>query len=167
MVADQPSSFVVESTLGRLCKWLRMAGWDALFDSGKPDANRLAAMDFLENRHILTRTQKVYNALGPNRALLIDVNSPLDQIRHVIKAYGLRYDQINPLTRCLQCNCQVQSCSARELSAEIPEHIIQIHRRFHQCPQCQRIFWSGSHAARCKALIDTWFAEKLADPDTP
>lgn len=160
MVADQPLSFVVESTLGRLCKWLRMAGWDALFDFGKPDASRLVAMDPLGHRRILTRTQKVYEALGEKRALLIDDNAPLDQIRHVIKAYGLQYEQLNPLTRCLQCNCLVHPCSARELATAIPEHIIQTHIRFHRCPLCRRIFWPGSHAARCNALFDTWFTEK-------
>jgi uncharacterized protein with PIN domain len=42
--AFEPVRFVVDSTLGKLAKYLRLAGFDTLQDTQIPDAGRLADM---------------------------------------------------------------------------------------------------------------------------
>lgn len=152
-----PFRFVSESTLGKLCKWLRMAGFDTRFDPRVPSPARLAALAAGQNRTVLSRTRKVYQHLGKKNAILISDNHPHDQIRQVISATGIRRHHLKPFSRCLHCNRPVEPCALEEVRHRVPEYIFQVHDIFHRCPQCDRIFWSGSHNRRCLELIDGWF----------
>jgi uncharacterized protein with PIN domain len=150
-------SFIAESTLGKLCKWLRMAGFDAVFDHRSPDPARLAAMAAREDRTVLTRTARVYQAVGTDCAVFIHADQPLDQIRQVITATGIRRSHLTPFSRCIHCNRLVEPCPVEAIRHRIPEYITQVHASFHRCPECDRVFWPGSHNRRCTQLIDGWF----------
>jgi uncharacterized protein with PIN domain len=39
----------------------------------------------------------------------------------------------------------------------VPDYIWETHDAFNQCPQCKRIYWSGSHAERSRELIGSIF----------
>jgi uncharacterized protein with PIN domain len=31
---------------------------------------------------------------------------------------------------------------------QVPDYIFETHDRFHKCPECDRIYWRGSHTRR-------------------
>ena len=156
---DREYRFVAECTLGRLCKWLRLAGFDTCYDSHQPDARQLTSYVKTRSRIILTRTKQVYDYLPPGEAIFIQHNEPLDQVRQVIRHLRLRQQDLKPLSRCANCNVKVRLCPREKLIAAIPDYIRQQHDRFHYCPNCQRIFWPGSHAQRCLDAMQSWFSE--------
>lgn len=160
MESPLPFRFLAESTLGKLCKWLRMAGFDTLFDPRVPSPARLAAMAARQDRTVLTRTQRVYHTLGAMYAIFINANDPVEQIRQVFTETGIQRHHLNPFSRCLHCNHLVEPCEIEDVRHHVPEYISQVHSTFHRCPQCGRIFWPGTHNRRSLELIDGWFGKK-------
>jgi uncharacterized protein len=157
MNQPQPLRFVTESTLGKLCKWLRLAGFDTLHERGVPDVRTLTGCGIRQNRVILTRTCRVYSRLASRGAVFIPCNDPHEQIRLVIDATGLRREDMLPLTRCLACNLQLAVCPPDTVHSQVPEYIRHVHRTFRICPGCKRVYWPGSHSRRCLEMVDGWF----------
>jgi uncharacterized protein with PIN domain len=152
-----PISFVAESTLGRLTKWLRLAGFHAAYVSGKPQAKRLANQCRDERCIILTRTQRVQRNLPPERTLFIQANDPLEQARQVMRHLNLGYHDLMPLRICAKCNLPLVSLIKSEIRDRLPDYTYRRHERFYGCDGCARIYWPGSHARRWMALMRQWF----------
>lgn len=150
-------SILADATLGRLCKWLRMAGIDAEWDGATPDAERLERRSGEDRRWVLTRSRTVYEKLGSNRCLLLLPNAPLDQMRILIRHFGIERSDLKPLSRCSRCNQPMAETDRRNLAGKIPDYVWLRHDRFMNCPRCRRIYWSGSHAKRIHMMIDAWF----------
>ena len=157
MNPSQPLCFVAESTLGRLCKWLRMAGFDTLYDRRVPDEAQLVALAVSQDRMVLTRTRRIFSRLPSTRAVFIACNDPRDQIVQVIDILGVRREDLRPLTRCLTCNASLAPCPRESVQGRVPEYIGQTQHVYRICPQCNRLYWPGSHAQRCLEMIDGWF----------
>ena len=82
--------FIVDLNVGRLAKWLRIMGYDALFVPGIEDGElvRLAQED---GRIVLTRDRNLMRrrvvASGKLGALLIANDSLKGQLRQVVETY--------------------------------------------------------------------------------
>jgi len=150
-------AFVVECTLGKLAKWLRLGGFDTLFDIRPPDHRRLAKYAQTQNRLILSRTQKVIRHLETDKGLLIQFNAPIDQLRQVMRHFNIQRRDLRPLSRCSQCNYPLRAADQENLRGAVPDYIRQQHEKFLMCPQCHRVYWPGTHGARMLAFIDRWF----------
>jgi uncharacterized protein len=148
---------LADATLGRLCKWLRIAGIDAEWDFVTPDPTRLAQRASDHRRWVLTRSRKVFEELGANRCLLLVADDPLDQIRQVIRHFGIAQNDLRPLSRCSRCNRPMSNMAKQNIVGQVPDYVWQRHDRFMSCPRCRRIYWSGTHAKRIQSKIDRWF----------
>jgi uncharacterized protein len=143
--AIEPIRFVADSTLGKLAKYLRLAGFDTLLDRQVPDARRLAEMAGGQ-RIILTRSTKVKRSLAA--AVLIEHNQPLAQIQQVFAQLRLQPSHAHPLTRCAVCNLELEPLSKADATGKVPEYVWRAHTRFKTCQQCRRVYWRGTHAHR-------------------
>ncbi len=151
------AAFLAESTLGKLAKWLRLAGFDTLFDKSRPDPIRLKQIASAEGRVILTRTKTVIRHAQPQECLFIRSNAPLDQAREVMSYFKIQRKSLRPLSRCAICNCPLQRISREELEDRVPAYVRQQHDFFMNCQQCNRVYWSGTHVAKMNAIMDRWF----------
>jgi uncharacterized protein with PIN domain len=150
-------AFVAESSLGKLAKWLRLAGLDTRFDPLPPDFQRLHQWAKAEGRIVLTRTERVFRRLPEHQGLLIRSDTPVAQVQQVLRHFGLRRLDLEPLSRCIRCNQLLQSIEKGRLPGDIPEYIRFTHDQFRTCVRCRRIYWSGTHSARALAQLDSWF----------
>jgi uncharacterized protein len=153
-----PLAFVAESTLGRLAKWLRLAGFDTRYDPLPPEWRRLRGYAITENRIVLTRTLRVAKRLVAGQGLLIRFDAPIAQVRQVVKYFNIGRRDLKPQSRCSRCNRWLQLPDQAYLQAGVPDFIRQRHERFLACNQCGRIYWAGSHSARMEGLFDRWFS---------
>lgn len=153
-------AFVVESSLGKLSKWLRLAGLDTRFDPRvPPDFQRLRQWAESENRIVLTRTQRIFRFLPDCEGLLIQSDLPAMQMRQVLGHFRLRRCDLQPLSRCLRCNQLLRPIEKAHLPEDIPEYIRHTHEQFRICARCRRIYWPGTHSERALALMDSWFGQ--------
>ncbi len=149
--------FFAESTLGRLAKWLRLAGFDVVSDHGVPEVNRFLRLAQDAQRIILTRTQRVFKALDSDTAIFIRHNHIEAQLRQVMQVMSIQPDDLRPLTICAICNRRLIPAAKADLRGRVPEHIWHQHETFLECPQCRKIYWSGTHADVMRKSMRRWF----------
>ena len=161
-------AFAAENTLGGLAKWLRILGFDTLFDSGAGGLEffRTASSD----RVLLTRTSGVEKHLRSDRLLFIRSNEPWQQLIEVIRRLEIRMADIQPFTRCLECNQRIEAVQKRRIRDKVPDFVYETHENFQQCPRCRKVFWPGSHASRVMERIQQLFdagrkpSDEIASP---
>jgi len=139
--------FMVDHNVGKLARWLRIMGYDALFFNGGSDS-RMIATALAEGRVLLTRdTQIVKRGVvtrGHLKAVLIESDISELQMRQVIKALNLDC-RFRPFTLCLECNQPLVARSKEQVQKLVPPYVFQTQRQYMQCPSCHRIYWRGTH----------------------
>jgi uncharacterized protein with PIN domain len=127
--------------LGRLARWLRVLGYDAVYLADAQDAH-LARIARAENRILLTRDQGLAQRRGL-QTVLVRSQEPEVQLRQVVAELGLRTD--NPVARCSVCNERLQPLTRQAARDLVPQYVWQTHDRFRTCPACGRVYWPGTH----------------------
>ena len=139
--------FIVDSNVGKLTKWLRMLGYDAVFFEGEDDAYTIDRA-LKESRVILTRDTQIMKrgviTGGRLKAILIDSDKPEPQVRQVIDTLHIDF-QSRPFTVCLECNNPLEGRSQEEVRERVPPYVFQTQQQYMECPVCHRIYWRGTH----------------------
>ncbi len=152
--------------LGRLARWLRAVGLDATCDATSPDP-ALVHQAAAEGRVLLTRDRRLLADLRPRRALLIEADEPLEQLRQVVGHFALR-PPTELFTRCLLCNATLRPATAEEEAALVPVAARDLSGPVRRCPSCGRVYWLGSHARRMRAalrrVLPGWAPIGVQDP---
>ncbi|MFC1896821.1 Mut7-C RNAse domain-containing protein [Thermodesulfobacteriota bacterium] len=145
--------FAADRSLGKLAKWLRLLGYDTVYDAKITDADFLALA--AEGRVLLTRTSRFIGRVPDRTLLWVSGNDSREQLRHVVKTAGLGMGGDRLFSRCLRCNRIVVPAHRENVASKIPDYIFAVHARFAQCPQCRRIYWRGTHAERSRRVLDS------------
>ena len=147
--------FAADRTLGKLAKWLRILGFDTIFESDVSSKWFYEHLD--QERVLLTRTAKICKQFATQRLVFIEANDLLEQLRQVIDELAITYRDIRPFSRCIQCNTPIIDVGKETVYGRVPDYIWETHDEFHMCRQCEHIFWAGSHTERSKTLIEQLF----------
>ena len=139
--------FIVDSNVGKLAKWLRMMGYDAVFFNGSDDSH-LVAKALAEDRIILTRDTQIMKrgviTSGRLKAILINDDEPESQIRQVIDTLNLDC-HFRPFTLCLECNQPLEERRKDQVENRVPPYVFKTQDQYMECPACRRIYWRGTH----------------------
>ena len=139
--------FIVDCNVGKLARWLRIAGFDTLFFRSIED-NRLVRIALDEKRVLLTRDTHILErrvaASGRLKVLLIEDDNAKAQLRQVVTTLNLA-DEARPFTRCLQCNDPLLPREKNDVRELVPTYVFRTQEQYMQCPACQRIYWRGTH----------------------
>lgn len=142
--------FIVDSNVGRLARWLRIAGFDTLFLKDVDD-NRLVRIALAEGRVLLTKDTQIMKrrlvTRGRLRVLLIEEDEVKSQLRQVVTTLNLA-THLSPFTLCLECNQTLLPKEKEEVKELVPPYVFQTQTQYMQCPGCQRIYWRGTHWER-------------------
>jgi uncharacterized protein with PIN domain len=142
--------FIVDSNVGRLARWLRIAGFDTVFINDLDD-NRLVRLALSEGRVLLTKDTQILKrrvaATGRLKVILIESEEVKAQLRQVVKALNLG-DKIKPFTFCLECNQPLVPREKEEVKELVPPYVFQTQTQYMQCPACHRVYWRGTHWQR-------------------
>jgi uncharacterized protein with PIN domain len=140
------TKFIVDANLGRLSRYLRMLGFDTLFDMNlhDPDIIKIAAK---EKRIILTRDLGILKNSRVVRGYFIRNQEPDRQLREVVRKFHLK-GQFRPFTRCIACNGNILPISKDRIGKRAPAQVLQNFDKFYACSECERVYWEGSHHQR-------------------
>jgi uncharacterized protein with PIN domain len=148
--------FIVDSNVGRLAKWLRIAGFDTVFINDLDD-NRLVRLALSEGRVLLTKDTQILKrrlvTSGRLKAILIEDDEVKAQLRQVVKALKLA-EKIKPFTLCLECNQPLVPRENGEIEGLVPPYIFQTQTQYMQCPACHRVYWRGTHWQRMSRELE-------------
>jgi uncharacterized protein with PIN domain len=133
--------FVVDAMLGTLAKWLRILGYDTLFDPALDD-NQLVRQARAQGRVLLTRDQELSRRRGV-RTLLVSSETLDSQIQEVLAT--LELEPMRAFSRCPVCNEMLEELSREAAASRVPAYVAQTQDSFRLCPGCQRVYWPGTH----------------------
>lgn len=142
--------FVVDASLGRLAKWLRLSGFDTVVRVLPPHPARLPQ----PNPEIMHLTRKTaWESACRDDVLVLRANDPEEQLAEVVRRLKLPRRSLNPLSRCGECNEPLVSVPRDAAMGLVPDYVFYSQDKFYQCPRCQRLYWPGSHLPRITAKI--------------
>ncbi len=130
--------------LGTLAKWLRILGYDTVYDN-RIDDDEIVEQCVREARIVLTRDARLTQRRLLRGALLIESTELGAQIRQVLAYLGRDVDPNRLLSRCVECNSVLEPVPAEKIQPLVPEYVFRTQRDFKQCPSCHRVYWGGTH----------------------
>jgi uncharacterized protein with PIN domain len=136
------TAFLCDRMLGRLCRRLRLLGYDAKLNPER-EAGRFFLNAEFEERVAVTRARGLRDRPG-GPPVILEAEDADGQIIELFSKLGEK-PALMPFTRCLECNVPLAVEKASAVEGRVPSYIRQRFHRFHQCPSCLRIYWEGSH----------------------
>jgi uncharacterized protein with PIN domain/sulfur carrier protein ThiS len=144
--------FVLDVHLGRLTRSLRLLGFDCVWRNDITD-EELVEISVAEQRTLLTRDRGVLKRAKVARGYLVRATDRRRQTIEVLRRFDL-VGAIAPFGRCLECNGVLEPAAKEEVEDRLPLRTRRDFDDFHRCPQCDRIYWKGSHFDQLVALVE-------------
>lgn len=136
-------SFICDVHLGRLCKYLRMLGFDTSYLNNYTP-QQIIEISNLEKRVILSKNIQLTRHKEVTRAYWVRSAEPKEQLKDLI--FGLDILKLaQPLTRCLNCNSELKIIKKEAIINRLEERTAKYYTEFFRCPLCDQIYWKGSH----------------------
>jgi uncharacterized protein with PIN domain len=134
--------FLFDGMLGRLCRKMRMLGLDCELTSAGRSPRFLTDAEKAGRTAVTTATRSV-DRRGPPPVILRR-SGAAEMITELLAAIG-EAPQLAPFTICLECNAPLREISRVDASGRVPPRISTDFREFHECSECRRVYWKGSH----------------------
>ena len=144
--------FILDNHLGRLATYLRMMGFDTLYRNDYQD-QQLAELCQMEDRLLLTRDQHLLMRSAIRRGYLVRAKIPRQQLVEVLDRFGL-VEFVRPFKRCLRCNGTLQPIPKQDVLDRLQPLTKLYYDEFHICPDCNQVYWKGSHYERMLRLVE-------------
>ena len=146
-------TFIVDTTLGKLAKWLRILGYDTVYwRADDPEGILRRARE--EQRTLVTKDTKLFKAKGSLEALLIREDNPFRQLQEVVRHFRLLVNKGMLFTRCLACNAPLEAIDPEEAKGGVPDHIYHTHQEFSRCSVCRKVYWAGTHYGQMARVVE-------------
>ena len=145
-------TFVADSMLGKLARWLRILGYDTTYDAFAED-NDLLRQAEAEGRVLLTRDGPLAERAPLGRCIRIAHDGLDDQIAQLVSVVGLDLSRTT-FTRCLICNDPIVAVLPEDVADRVPAYVLETQTRFYRCPTCDRIYWRGTHLNRMTSRLE-------------
>ncbi len=144
--------FVVDGMLGKLARWLRLAGHDVSYigDDKLPPReqdNTLLKRAELEQRTLLTSDLALHRRAVKNRVRSTFVRKidVVPQLVEISNRIGRRMELNPENSRCPVCNGVLRMADKVKIKGLVPKSVVKVHREFWRCTKCAKTYWRGSH----------------------
>lgn len=140
--------------VGKLAKYLRMAGHDVLYINTASD-DEIIKIASETGRMVLTRdslmlARKEFKN-GTLKNLYIKdekLKNQLEQIKSDLKI------SLEPnLTRCVECNQILIRVKKEDIKNKIPPYVYKTQQSFLYCKKCDKYYWKGTHYQNIKNIF--------------
>ena len=143
--------FVLDNHLGRLTAYLRMLGFDCLYQNDYND-EELAETAQGQERILLSRDRRLLMRKAVRYGYCLRSLDPWEQLSEVIRRFDL-IPRVTPFHRCLRCNHPLEPV-AKEAVLDRLEPLTKLYfNEFQICPACHQIYWKGSHYEKMQKLV--------------
>jgi uncharacterized protein with PIN domain len=144
--------------LGKLAKWLKILGFDAVFFS-KIEDDALLEIARDECRILLTRDTGLIERIKNDRSLFIENENWRAQIEQVLDFYDL-WNDVKPNSRCIKCNVLLKDLPREKAKNLVTPFVFENADTFALCPDCGRVFWRGTHLKDMETKIDNFLNKR-------
>ena len=153
--------FLVDSMLGSLSRWMRIAGFNAEY---RRDADDESLIDEARasGRVLLTRDRALAARAAKRGAQVVLVEGDRDEEQLGMVASALNLELEVSESRCPKCNGGLERADKSVISEQVPEASLNAFDEFWVCKACGSIFWRGSHWDQIKSTLER--AERMTSP---
>jgi len=145
--------FVADSMLGKLARYLRIMGYDTVYQETYSDQRLSELVE--EGRVLLTRSNARFSKYPDS--IFIDYDLVRDQLREVDEKIGLDRDQSKWFTRCSVCNSVLSKPDRAVTPEDVPDFVSFTYpQQVRFCQFCKRFYWPGTHRERMLARLKEW-----------
>jgi uncharacterized protein with PIN domain len=153
-------AFILDPTLGRLARDLRMLGFDTLW---KEDHSHLQLRKISqeERRILITGDRALADAQSADICHYLQAQERDTQLLEVLNRFGLADSARNGkgfLTRCLHCNSAILPAKPHQILHLVSGDIATRFDHFYFCPRCEHVYWKNEHWER----LQRWVQKLLA-----
>jgi uncharacterized protein len=146
------TKFVLDVHLGKLAKYLRMLGFDTLYQNNFED-DEIIEISVKEMRIILTRDLGILKNSKVTHGYWVRSLKPQVQLNEVVNRLDLS-KQIEPLNRCIQCNGNIVKVEKGKIADLLKPKTRKYFHEFFQCTNCKKVYWEGSHYSKMRGKIE-------------
>lgn len=137
--------FICDKTLGKLTKYLRILGFDAV---SLKNLETLEIYKSLADPPLLFTKQTKAIQYKPLIFIKGDrIQEQITEIADIIRPY---FDSKAFMTRCIECNTLLWFVEKQNIEERVPEYIYHHHEKFKICPSCKKVYWEGTHVEQMK-----------------
>ena len=145
-----PERFFCDAGLGGLARWLRAAGYEALWQPDIADDELLRKArehpaTVLTTDSMLMERRLVRDGIIP-AVWLPPTLSIADQLALVVREFGLSLRE----PRCMACGGELARADKEALRERIPPKTYSWLDEYFLCSRCDRLFWHGTHWQRIR-----------------
>lgn len=145
----RPLSFSLDSSLGKLARWLRLLGHDAAWRRND-DLGRALSRARAEGRVLLTRSadlERLGLSSPPSGSYLIASSALDDQLAELARSMPI-FREARPFSRCSDCNLELEEADRESVLKKIPPFVAGTQTKFRTCPGCGKVFWRATHSEK-------------------
>lgn len=146
--------FILDNNLGRLSDYLRLLGFDTLYNPDWDDKT-IAEQAVLQQRILLTRDRGLLKRKIIRRGYCVRADMPRDQVGEVIEHFGLE-KLVAPFRRCVRCNGLLQPVEKSQIIDQLQPLTRLYYNDFMRCADCGQIYWKGSHYEHMQTFVNRY-----------
>lgn len=146
--------FVLDNTVGKLARLLRMAGFDTAYVA-EDGTTPVIAISRAEQRLIVSRNSRYAEMTLAADFFHIESDRPEEQLEALLDALGLDLIEAHFLSRCLECNEPLEHIDKQEVAGQVWPYVWKTQDIFHRCHGCGRIYWPATHVAAMQSRLLT------------
>jgi len=154
MSSSEPR-FIVDTMLGTVARWLRILGYDTVYDRDADDWQIIRRAE-LEGRIIVTRDRALYHKAVRNgvRSIYIPDSDMSTRLAHVALLAGIRLYIDHEKTRCPEDNTPLVKVSKERVKGKVPDAVYRLYNDFWLCERCGKVYWIGSHWKMIEKILE-------------
>jgi len=147
--------FIADIMVGKLARYLRMAGYDVAYFNDAPD-DMILKIAREEDRIVLTRDTLMLKRRefknGVLRSVLIKDDKLKEQLMQVRSELKIKLEP--DLARCLVCNDLLIKAKKENIAGKVPPYVYRTQENYMYCSKCGRYYWRGTHYSHIKNFFE-------------
>ncbi len=145
--------FIADAMLGKLSKWLRILGYDTVYQSSCEQGTVRRSIE--EGRILLSRRALILGHYPG--AIRLSSYYVGEQLHELVKRRVIESSPSKWFRRCLICNVPLRKAVGEISMESVPDYVL-LHKisEIHWCPSCRRIFWAGTHREKMLRQLEKW-----------
>lgn len=144
--------FITTIELGRLARWLRLLGFDCTFFN-RQEKKDIVIESLREEKVILTRDSRLSRFSGV-RMVHIESYFVKEQLAQLMRCMRLKVERQNMFTRCIECNTPIAKARKEDVRSKVPPYVYETQSEFMRCPNCDKIYWKGTHCNLANKFLE-------------
>lgn len=144
--------FISDVHLGKLTRYLRLCGFNVYYQPDLTD-KEIINKSVNDKLVILTRDVEMLKNRKVTHGYWVRSPQPEEQLKEVLIRFDLK-DQVKLFTRCMECNGILKEVAKNDIMDRLMPKTIKYYEEFKKCPDCDRIYWQGSHYKKMKGSIN-------------